>query len=113
MEGFMRFAAVVALVLISGSMALAQKIKDTVPPVRSAPGSSRQTTVAPPPVTSSSASSAAQLSRIEQQTASLQSNKPATHPLSSSVKTTPALDLGKNKPVRASRSSQRTNRNGH
>jgi hypothetical protein len=101
----MRFAAAVAVVLILGSMALGQKLKNPVPPVRSAPGTARHSTVAPPPVTRSSGSPAAQLAKIEQQTARLRSNKAVSHAPSSNVKTMPALDLGKNKPVRAGRSA--------
>ena len=108
----MRFTAAVAVVLISGGMALAQKLKDPVVHVRPTPRLSAHSTVAPP-ITSSSASLAAELARIEQQTARLGSNKPVAHPPSSIVKETPALDLGKNKPVLAGRPPQRANPNGH
>jgi len=99
---------VVAVVLISGGLALAQKIKQPTAHEPPAPGVSVHHAAAPPPVTSSSA---AQLAKIEQQTARGRSNQMAHQP-STSVKTTPALDLGKNKPVRAARSS-RPNAGGH
>ncbi len=102
----MRFTAAVAVVLISGGLALAQKLKDPVVHLGPAPRLSAHSTVAPPPITSSSASPAAELARIEQQTARLRSNKPVAHPPSSIVKATPALDLGKNKPVRVGRPPQ-------
>ena len=93
----MRWIAVV--VLISAS-AVAQKPKPAklyVPPVAAAPA------------TSSSSNTAAQLAKIEQQTAHLRSAKPVPH-ATSTVKATPALDLGKNKPVHAGRSPQATGR---
>ncbi len=105
----MRFAAVAAIVLISGSMALAQKIKQPTAHEPPAPGVSVHHAVAPAPVTNSSA---AQLAKIEQQTARVRSNK-AAHQPSTSVKSTPALDLGKNRPVRTGRSSRPTNAGGH
>jgi hypothetical protein len=102
MEGFMRFATVAVFFLMLGSMVRAQKIKQ--PPVYEHParGVSAHHTAALPPATNSSA---AQLAKIEQQTARVKSNK-AAHQPSTSVKATPALDLGKNKPVRAARSPQ-------
>ena len=104
----MRFAAVAAVVLISGSMALAQKIKQPTAHEPPAHGVSVHHAVAPAPVTNSSA---AQLAKIEQ-TARVRSNK-AAHQPSTSVKSTPALDLGKNRPVRTGRSSRPTNAGGH
>lgn len=109
----MRFAAVVALVLISGSPALAQKMKDTVPPVYHPPATVHHGAAAPPLVAPSSASSAAQLAQIEAQSARVRSNKPAARQPAGNVKTDPASDLGKNKPVRAGRSPQPTNPNNH
>ncbi len=107
----MRLTTVVAVVLISGSMALAQKPKQ--PRVPPAPGLSYDHgTDVPLPATSSSASTAAQLAKIEHQAARLHSNKPAAHS-SANVKTTPALDLGRNKPVQAGRPPQPANQNGH
>jgi hypothetical protein len=90
----MRLITAAAVVLISAS-AVAQKPKPTklyAPPV-----------VASAPATGSSPNTAAQLARIEQQTAHLRSTKPVTH-ASPTVKATPALDLGKNKPIHASHS---------
>lgn len=109
----MRFTAAIVVVLITAGMTLAQKPKQPRANVPTAPGLSHSHGApTPPPVTSSSRSAAAQLAKIEHQTARLGSNKPATHPVGN-VKTTPALDLGKNKPVRSGRSPQRTNHNGH
>jgi len=102
----MRFTAVVAVVLVGGGMALAQKIKEPVVRVRPAPGISAHSTVTPPPVKNSSA---AELSRIEQQTARVRPNRPVAHHSSSSPTATPALDLGKNKPIRVTRSPQPAN----
>jgi hypothetical protein len=102
----MRFTAVVAVVLVSGGMALAQKIKEPVMRLRPAPGTSAHSTVAPPPVTNSSA---AELTRIEQQTARVPLNKPVAHHSSGSATATPALDLGKNKPIRVTRSPRLAN----
>ena len=101
----------VAIVLISASMALAQQvfgqqIKEPAVHVRPAPGMSTHSAVAPPPVNNSSA---AQLAKIEQQTARVRSSKPVVHHPSSGAAATPALDLGKNKPVRSGRSPQPTN----
>ncbi len=93
----MRWIAIV--VLISAS-AVAQKPKPAklyAPPVASVPA------------TSSSSSTAAQLARIEQQSAHLRSAKPVTH-ATPSVKAAPALDMGKNKHVYASRSPLPTGR---
>ncbi len=83
----MRFAAVAAIVLISGSMALAQKTKQPTAHEPPAPGVSVHHAVAPAPK--------------------------AAHQPSTSVKSTPALDLGKNRPVRTGRSSRPTNAGGH
>ena len=108
----MRFTAVAAVVLISACMAVAQdpnqsqKLKDPIVRVRPTAVGSVHTTVAPTSVTSSSASSAAQLAKIEQQTARVRSNNTVTHHPSTSVAATPALDLGKNKPLRVGRSPQ-------
>jgi len=104
----MRFTAVVATVVICGGLALAQKPKDPVPRTPSMSNSGRST-VAPTPL---SKSSAAELSKIEQHTR-VASNKTAEHRASGSAAATPALNLGKNKPIRASRSPQPTNPNGH
>jgi len=107
----MRFATAVAVALIFGSIALAQNPKQ--PRVPAAPGlSHNHGTDVQLPATSSSASTAAQLAKIEHQTARVHSNKPVAHS-SANVKATPALDLGKNKPVRAGRPPQRANQNGH
>ena len=108
----MRFAAVVAVVLISGGMALSQKLKDPVPRTRPAPATLQHSTFAPPPGSASSAASATELAKIEQQRARVRSPKPATHPVSNGT-ATPALDLGKNKPVRTGRSPVPTNPNVH
>jgi type IV secretory pathway VirJ component len=106
MEGFMKLTAVVAIVLISACMALAQQIKE---PGKSLPGMKAHSTVAPPPVTKSSSD---QLAKIEQQTARVVATKPVVHH-SSAVAATPALDLGKNKPIRSARSPQPGLPNGH
>jgi hypothetical protein len=103
----MKFA-VVAVILISGGMTLAQKTKQPTLHEPPAPSVSVHH-VAPPPVTNSSA---AQLAKIEQQTARVKSNK-AVHQPSTSVKATPALDLGKNKPIGAARSPRPANPRGH
>jgi hypothetical protein len=104
----MRFAAVVAVVLISGGMALSQKLKDPVLHTGPAPSTLPHSTVLPPPVAASSPASAAELARIEQQTARVRSPKPAAHPVPNGA-ATPALDLGKNKPVPSSRRPQQAN----
>ena len=105
----MRFTTVVAIILISGSMALAQQSNQ--PRVPPPPGlSHNHGTDVQLPATSSSASTAVQLSKIEQQTARVHSNKRVAHS-SANVKTTPALDLGRNKPVHAGRPPQ-GNHNG-
>ena len=108
----MRFTTVVAFVLISVVLALAQKPKQPRAYVPPAPGTHSHGADAPSPVASPSASTAAQLAKIEQQTARMHSNKPAAHS-AANVKATPALDLGKNKPVRGGRPPQRANQNGH
>ncbi len=105
----MRLTAAIAAVLISGSMALAQKIKDPVVHARPTTGVSASNTVAPVPVTNSSA---AQLAKIEQQTARVRSAKPVAHN-SGSLAATPALALGKNKPVRSTRLPRPSNPNNH
>jgi hypothetical protein len=102
----MRFAAVVAVVLISVGMALAQKAKDPVVHVRPAPRVSAHGPAASPSATNSSA---AELTRIEQETARKRLNKPVAHHSPGSSTATPALDLGKNKPIRVSRSPQPAN----
>jgi len=113
----MRFTAVAAVVLISACMAVAQdpnqsqKLKDPIVRVRPTAVGSVHTTVAPTSVTSSSASSAAQLAKIEQQSARVRASKPVTH--ANTVAATPALDLGKNKPVRGARSPQPGIPGGH
>lgn len=97
----MKLAAVVAVVLISGYMALAQQqIKE---PSATMPAAKTHSTVAPPPVTRSSAD---QLAKIEQQTSRVAvATKPVVHH-SSTVAATPALDMGKNKPVPHTKSAQ-------
>lgn len=90
----MKLTPVVAVVLISGCMASAQQIKEpsaTLPATKT-----HSTVVPPPPVTKSSAD---QLTKIEQQTARTVVTPPAAVHHSSTVAATPALDLGKNKPV--------------
>jgi hypothetical protein len=89
----MKLNAVVVIVLTSGCMALAQQqIKE---PSATLPATNTHSTVAPPLVTKSSAD---QLNKIEQQTARVAVTQPPAHH-SSTVAATPALDLGKNKPV--------------
>ena len=108
----MSFTAAIVVVLISAAMTLAQKPSQPRANVPPAPGLSHSHGAVPqPPVTKSSVTTAAQLSKIEHQSAGLHSNPPVTH--QANVKATPALDLGKNKPVRGGRSPQRTNHNGH
>src|SRR5260370_33774711 len=102
----MRFTAVVAVVLVWGGVVLAQKIKEPTVRLRPAPGTSAHSTVAPPPVTNSSA---AELTRIEQQTARVRLNNPVVHHSSGAATATPALDLGKNKPIRPTRSPRPAN----
>lgn len=98
----MKSRVIIAVVLLSACLASAQQIrqpKATVPDIKD------HSAVAPPPiVNTTSSSSAAQLAKIEQQTARVRASKPVTH--SNPVAATPALDLGKNKPVRAARSPQ-------
>jgi hypothetical protein len=108
----MRFMKVVAFVLISAVMALAQKPKQPRAYVPPAPGTHSHGADVPPPVASPSASTAAQLAKIEQQTARMHSNKPVAHSAANG-KTTPALDLGRNKPVHGGRPPHRANQNGH
>ena len=105
----MRLTTAVAVVLVLGSMALAQKSNQ--PRVPPAPGlSHNHGTDVQLPATSSSASTAAQLAKIEHQTARVHSSRPVAH--SANVKTTPALDLGRNKPVHVGRPLQ-GNQNSH
>ena len=111
----MRLTAAIAVVVLSGVTLLAQKAKDPTlyaPPTPRALGHNHSV-VAPPPATSSSASSAAELARIEQQTVRVRSNRAAAHPPSTNVTTTPALDLGKNRPIRAGRPIMSTKPNSH
>ena len=105
----MRLTAIVAAVLISGSVSLAQQIKAPVVKVRPAPGTTVHHAVVPPP--SANNSSAAQLAKIEQQTARTRTAKPVVH--HASAATTPALDLGKNKPIHVSSSPQAHNPASH
>jgi hypothetical protein len=106
----MRFAAPFAVVLISATMVLAQAPKDPavkMPPLPGTKPHSSQT--APLPAANTSA---AQLAKIEQSTPRVRTTKPIVHHPTTTT-ATPALDLGKNKPVRAGRSPQPTNANGH
>lgn len=107
----MRFTAAVAGVLISACTVQAQDQKLKDPTLRVGPTTvgSAHSAVAPTSVTNSSASSAARLAKIEQQTARVHSNETVAHRPSTSVAATPALDLGKNKPVRVGRSPQSVN----
>lgn len=105
----MRLTAAVAVGLISACMAQAQQIKQPRVIMPPAPGVNRPSTVAAPPVVTSSA---AELAKIEQQTARLRTSKPVTHS-SSAVAATPALDLGKNKPIRAGRSTRPVSPHSH
>jgi hypothetical protein len=102
----MKFTAAVAVVLISACMALAQQIKEPGKPL---PGIKAHSTVAPPPVTKSSSD---QLAKIEQQTARVVATKSVAHH-SSTVAATPAIDLGKNKPIRAGKTPQPGLPKGH
>src|SRR5713101_4246777 len=111
MDTFMRFTAVVAVVLVSGGMALAQKIKEPTVRVRPVPGISAHGTIAPPPVRRNS--SADELAKVEQQTARVRLNKPVAHRSSSGPTATPALDLGKNKGIRVTGPPQSPNPSGH
>ncbi len=98
----MRFTAAVAVVLISGVVALAQHTKTKDPTVRVRPTpSSGHGTVAPTLVKNSSAD---ELNRLEQRTASTLLNRSAAHHPSSSVATPRAIDTGKKKPTRVARS---------
>ena len=111
MEAVMRLIAGVAAVLISGSMALAQQIKEPVVHVRPAPGTTvHHSVVTPPPVNNSSAT---ELTRIEQQTARVRTAKPVAHHSPTTTTTNPALDLGKNKPIRVIRSPEPTIPSNH
>jgi type IV secretory pathway VirJ component len=100
---------VITVVLLSACLASAQQIKQ---PKSTVPSIKDHSAVAPPPiVNTTSSSSAAQLAKIEQQTARVRAPKPVTH--ANTVAATPALDLGKNKPVRAARSPQPGLPGGH
>ncbi len=98
----MRFTAAVAVVLISGVIALAQhtKIKEPTARVRPTP-SSGHGTIAPTPVKNSSAD---ELNRLEQRTASTLLNRSAVHHPSSRVAAPPAIDTGKKTSTRVARS---------
>jgi hypothetical protein len=101
----MKFTATFAVVLISASMALApqvlaQQIKD---PDANLPAMKAHSTVAPPPVGKASSD---QLTKIEQQTARTAVSKPAVRHTSTTVAATPAIDLGKNKPIPAAKTPQ-------
>jgi hypothetical protein len=101
-------SVVITVVLFSACLALAQQRKD---PAANVPGIKDHSAVPPPPIVTSSNSSAAQLAKIEQQTARVRASKPVAH--ANSVAATPALDLGKNKPVRAARSPEPGLPNSH
>jgi hypothetical protein len=100
MEDSMKFTATLAVVLISASLTLAQQIKE---PGANLPDMKAHSTVAPPPVGKASSD---QLTKIEQQTARRAVSKPVVRHTSTSVAATPALDLGKNKPIRAGKTPQ-------
>ena len=106
----MRLSAVVAVFLVSGGMALAQKMTKPVVRVPPAPGISTHSTVTPPPVRNSSAD---ELTKIEQHTVRLRSTRPVQHHSSGGATAPPALDLGKNKPPRVTRPPQPASPNGH
>jgi hypothetical protein len=110
-SGFMK-SMVIAMILLSAGLASAQQIKD---PSANVPGIKDHSAVAPPPIVqtspASTTSAAAQLAKIEQQTARARAPKPVTH--ANTVAATPALDLGKNKPVRGARSPQPGIPGGH
>ena len=96
----MKFTATFAVVLIA-SLSLAQKMKD---PSANRPDLKAHSTVAPPPVTRASSD---QLTKIEQQTARTAVTKPVVvRHTSTPVAATPAMDLGKNKPIRAGKTPQ-------
>lgn len=110
----MRPTVAVAAVLIFGSMSLApqilaQQTKEPVAKVPPAHGVTVHHAVPPPP--SANNSSAAQLAKIEQQTARTRTAKPVVH--QTSAATTPALDLGKNKPIHVSSPPQAHNPASH
>ncbi len=97
----MRFTAAALVVLVSGSLALAQQIKEPGVKVRPAPGLGvHNSVVTLPPAKNASA---ADLAKIEQQTARVRSPKPLVHHTSTTT-APPPLDLGKNKPIHVSRS---------
>jgi hypothetical protein len=100
MEDSMRFTAVFAVVLFSALTASAQQIKG---PAAKSPSVTDHSTVVPPPVSKASSD---QLTKIEQQTARTAATKPVVRHTSTPAAATPALDLGKNKPVRSARSPQ-------
>jgi hypothetical protein len=105
MEDSMKFTASFAVVLISASLMpgqqiLAQQIKD---PDANRPAMKAHSTVAPPPVGKASSD---QLTKIEQQTARTAVSKPVVRHTSAAVAATPAIDLGKNKPIRAGKTPQ-------
>lgn len=105
----MRLTAAVAVALIFGSLSLAQQLKEPVVKVRPAPVTTVHHAVVPPP--SANNSSAAQLAKIEQQIARTRTAKPVVH--HPTAATTPALDLGKNKPIHVSKSPQSNNPASH
>jgi len=105
----MRLVALIAAVLTFGSLVLAQQIKEPKVKIRPAPGTSVHHGVVPPPTANNS--SANELAKIEQQTARVRTAKPVAH--HPSAATTPALDLGKNKPVPVSRAPKPPNPAGH
>ena len=106
----MRFIATALVVLISGSLVLAQQIKEPGVKVRPAPGLGvHNSVVTLPPANNSSA---ADLARIEQQTARVRSAKPVVHH-PATVTAAPPVDLGKNKPIHVSRSPQSHNPASH
>jgi hypothetical protein len=105
MEDSMKFTATLAVVLISASMALAPQIlaQQIKGPDANRPDMKAHSTVAPPPVGKASSD---QLAKIEQQTARTAAKKPVVRHTSTTAAATPALDLGKNKPVRAGKTPQ-------
>jgi len=101
----MKITAAFAVVLISAGLALApqvlaQQIKE---PDANRPDMKAHSTVAPPPVGKASSD---QLTKVEQQTARTAGSRPAVRHTSTTAAATPALDLGKNKPIRAGKTPQ-------
>ena len=98
----MRFAATFAVALLSGSLAFAQGQKDPFVQARRRSG-----VAAPNPVSSPAGnSSATALSKIEHSTATLRSPRPVALHNTAAPPAAHALDLGKNKKIRAASSHQ-------